>query len=867
MQVMLPFARAEGNNGKAGDKQYLIGLFYSGLYIYDGKSFRPFKTEADPIIKNATLYRGVSSEDGAFALSTTGKGVVIIDQTGKVLKVINREVGLQDESVYGMYFDHRGNLWLALDNGISRIEISSPLTTFGIQSGLTTASLSIKRFEGTLYLGSTNGLLRLNQSNGKFEEIPGIPLTQIFTLAEHDNRLLVANDGLYDVKGGKTSLIRTSNSGDLQMSGLKILNSHPDVLFGGVTFGLAVFTNGKKVSGKKDSSGHWIYRGNIPGITEAVWTFTEDSMNRIWAGTQNSTVFRVTLAFDDQGAPDLKKTGVQKFSIADGLGTGSGPVYMVKGKTYFVADSAIYSFDETKKRFFVDTTFGTFPNGGGKDESYIVEEQSGRVWIRMGKELRMATPEVNGKYSIDKTPFLPIAGGTIAMVYPETNGIVWFCTTDGLIRFDENIKKNYAESYKTLLRHITAGQELLDPSDSLGKGENISYKNNALRFEYAAPFFDQEEKTAFQTWLEGFEPGWSDWGKNAYKEYTNLPPGKYTFHVRANNLFQQIGEPASFSFEVMAPWYRTWLAYALYVLTLGAFVWSFIYFRSKNLLEENRILEEKISTRTGELNKSLTELKSAQAQLIQSEKMASLGELTAGIAHEIKNPLNFINNFAEVNAELLTEMKTEIGKANYAEVSSIADDVIKNELKISHHGKRADSIVRTMASHLRKDKEEKLPTDLSAMAEEYLLLSYHAMRAGNNSFNCDLKTDFSSQLGKVKLIPGDISRVITNIYNNAFYSMAEKMKERGNGYKPVIEVKTKAVNGMAEVEITDNGKGIPAAILNKIYQPFFTTKPSGEGTGLGLSLSYDIIKAHGGRLEVKTEEGDCTSFTILLPLG
>ncbi len=645
MQVMLPFTPPEGNNGNKGDKQYLVGLFYTGLYVYDGKSFRPFKTEADPVIKNATLYKGIALKDGSFALSTTGKGVVIIDGMGKILKVINRDVGLQDESVYGMYFDRKGSLWLALDNGISRIEISSPLTTFGIQSGINTATLSIKRFEGTLYLGTTNGLLRLNQSNGKFEEVPGIPLTQIFTMVVNDNKLLVPNDGLFYVKDKKTNLIRASASGDLQMSGIKVLTSHPDILLGGATFGLAVFTKGKKVAGKPDSSQHWIYRGNIPGIEEGIWTFTEDSIGRIWVGTQNSTVFRLTLAFDDQGEPDLKKTVVQKFTIADGLGTGGGPVYMVKGKSYFIADSALYSFDETNKRFRVDTTFGSFPNAGGKDESYMVEDQSGRVWIRMGKEILVAVPEANGKYSIDKTPFLPIAGGTISQFYPEANGIIWVCTTDGLVRFDENLKKNYGESYKTLLRHITAGQETLNLSlsDNAGDGVNIPYKNNTLRFEYAAPFFEQEEKTKYETWLEGFDTGWSGWDNNSYKEYTNLPAGNYVFHVRAKNIYGKISEEANYYYTVSPPWSATWWAYLLYVLGAISLIYLITRYRTAKLHRERAELEKKVLERTHEVQ-------------VQAEELTTVNQISQALASQ----LNLDDLIKLVGEEMRQVFKAEI---------------------------------------------------------------------------------------------------------------------------------------------------------------------------------------------------------------
>ena len=211
---------------------------------------------------------------------------------------------------------------------------------------------------------------------------------------------------------------------------------------------------------------------------------------------------------------------------------------------------------------------GDFQMPAAKDESYMVEDSSGRVWIRMGKEISVAIPEANGKYSIDKTPFLPIADRTLAQIYPDANGIVWFCTTDGLVRYDENLKKNYGESFKTLLRHITAGQETLNVSlaDNAGNGVNIPYKNNTLRFEYAAPFFEQEEKTKYETWLEGFENGWSGWDNNSYKEYTNLPAGNYIFHVRAKNIYGKISEEANYYYTISPPWSATWWAYLLYFL-------------------------------------------------------------------------------------------------------------------------------------------------------------------------------------------------------------------------------------------------------------------------------------------------------------
>ncbi len=264
-------------------------------------------------------------------------------------------------------------------------------------------------------------------------------------------------------------------------------------------------------------------------------------------------------------------------------------------------------------------------------------------------------------------------------------------------------------------------------------------------------------------------------------------------------------------------------------------------------------------------------LKSTQAQLIQSEKMASLGELTAGIAHEIQNPLNFVNNFSEVNEELLTEMKDEMTKGNIENALALASDAIENQKKINHHGERADVIVKGMLQHSRSGGGVKEPTDINALADEYLRLAYHGLRAKDKSFNATLKTDFDENVGNINIIPQDIGRVILNLVNNAFYAASLPSKggfsDSDNSKTPTVWVSTKKENNKILISVRDNGPGIPTNILDKIFQPFFTTKPTGQGTGLGLSLAYDIVKAHGGVLKVETREGEGSEFVIQLPVG
>src|SRR6187549_1880723 len=281
-------------------------------------------------------------------------------------------------------------------------------------------------------------------------------------------------------------------------------------------------------------------------------------------------------------------------------------------------------------------------------------------------------------------------------------------------------------------------------------------------------------------------------------------------------------------------------------------------------LEQKRKAIEETNTA---LQKSLEELKAAQAQLIQSEKMASLGELTAGIAHEIQNPLNFVNNFSEVSNELIDEMKEELATGNLQLATEIADDIKQNLEKINHHGKRADAIVKGMLQHSKASTGKKEPTDINVLADEYLRLAYHGLRAKDKSFNAAIKTDYDENIGLIKIISQDIGRVILNLITNAFYAVMEKKKLHPEGYEPTVTVSTKKIDNKIIVEVKDNGTGIPQKAIDKIFQPFFTTKPTGQGTGLGLSLSYDIVtKGHGGELKVETKEGESTTFSVILPV-
>ncbi len=299
-----------------------------------------------------------------------------------------------------------------------------------------------------------------------------------------------------------------------------------------------------------------------------------------------------------------------------------------------------------------------------------------------------------------------------------------------------------------------------------------------------------------------------------------------------------------------------------------------MYFTIKNIKKKRKALaqlnvelaknQKALEGANNKLTLSIDELKSTQSQLIQSEKMASLGELTAGIAHEIQNPLNFVNNFSEVNSELIEEMKEELDNGNLEEVQSLADDIDENEKKIMFHGKRADSIVKGMLQHSRSSNGKKEPTNINVLADEYLRLAYHGLRAKDKSFNAQLLTDFDESISTIHIIPQDIGRVLLNLITNAFYAVNEKRKEQIEGFEPTVSISTKKKKGLVEIKVMDNGKGMLDSVKEKVFQPFFTTKPTGQGTGLGLSLSYDIVKTHGGSLSLESTPEIGTTFTVVL---
>jgi signal transduction histidine kinase len=525
----------------------------------------------------------------------------------------------------------------------------------------------------------------------------------------------------------------------------------------------------------------------------------------------------------------------------------SGFIRFNEANTNFEMNNVFSLQEDNRKSLWVGTSSGIYRINLGNYES-----------ILFGKAQGVNGPKLNSN------------------ICQGSNGELYFAADDGYyvispgnIRLNSNLIPPEIIFSDLRIGGTSVKSEIISPlSVPIEQATEISlkYNQNSFDIDFAGINYSNPDYNRHQFMLQNYDTIFREVHSDKTASYFNVPPGSYIFKVKAASS-DGVWAERDMKITITPPWWRTWWAYGFYCLCLLVAIYFTDRIQRKTVIERERAkTRERELAQAKEIEKAYTELKTTQSQLIQSEKMASLGELTAGIAHEIQNPLNFMNNFSEVNVELIDELRQEMKNGNTDDADSIAENIRENELKINHHGKRADSIVKGMLQHSRSSSGFKEPTDINAMVNEYLRLAYHGLRAKDKDFNATIITDFDKSIGNTNIIPQDIGRVLLNLYNNAFYAVSEKRKSENAGYEPTVSVNTKKINDKVEIRVKDNGNGIPQKVIDKIFQPFFTTKPTGQGTGLGLSLSYDIVKAHGGEIMVNTREGKFTEFTVNLPL-
>jgi len=836
-------------------------------------------------------------------------GLEIIDLEKQAIMYLKRNNGLLSDSVMDIKHDSRGKVWIASRGGLNMISDNTAVIE---RIGTDSINELKEDHQGLIWKATCHGVDILDRKKGTSRHL--------------GTKEGLTNDYTHFIREISGNFFITTDSGvdKVDTAGKTIMH------FGNNTTGFVVGRAGQVLYRDASHKGinfwdlknktikHLGIEQDLPGY-DINWICL-DMQGRVWIHTDIHGVEVVdpntgTVKFLNK-VNDLENSDVREF-ITD-----------TKGNIWFYSGNGIYIADLKNQTLISFTTAQGLIN----DKVLSLLEHNGKIYAGTNQGITVITPPAEGissnkkwqvqSYGLIKTwidkydadaiskdglywsgdlgiSVLDLSKKDTLKASPYITGISVFdhpmhfadqerfnsAITDTLWELNE---EKYHLKSQTMANMNYALQTGLTWDNVTGPGNmplnlQLPHNQNLIQFHYSSFNFTPHDTASYRYILIGVDKQWSGTTSvSSTINYMNLQPGNYTFEVISRDADNVWSEPAKFSFTINPPWWQTWWAYILYVCLFVGTVWGFVYFRSRQLVKEKRILEHKVHIRTEEvmqqkeeieaqrddLEKAFKDLKSTQTQLIQSEKMASLGELTAGIAHEIQNPLNFVNNFSEVNKEMLEDLENEIKNGNIDEALAITTDIIQNEEKINHHGKRADGIVKGMLEHSRSRRGQKEPTDLNVMADEYMRLSYHGLRAKDKSFNAELITHFDPNLPKVAVVQQDIGRVLLNLFNNAFYAVNEKKKTEGNDFKPEVSVITLTEIGQVIIKVKDNGNGIPDAIKEKIMQPFFTTKPTGEGTGLGLSLTYDmVVKGHGGNIQVNSAKGEGAEFIILLPMG
>jgi signal transduction histidine kinase len=573
--VMLPFPGEEN--------EILIVTRTQGLFKFNGKEFRPFKTEADEYLKKNLIYSpGAVLNDGNIILGTILGGSVIIDKNGNLVKTLNKAVGLPSNTTYWLMQDHSGGIWVASDFGLSRIDYSSSITYFDSRNGVSNGIASIIRYKGTLYAAANSGIYYLNPESSQFIPIPKLANQSFCFLITHNHLLAGTFDGVFQVDKDNVIPIRKTIGNEYSVQSLfqSKIDTNRLYVSTGEGLGLLEFVNGK-----------WIDKGKLINIPDFTSSIAEEKDGTIWTGSGTFGVFRVRYPLNKNGFPDFAKPQTDKFGVKNNIPLSSIYPAKINGKIYFFGPQEIYRFDERKNSFYVDSTFAVVPSTGIVLPAQIVEDDKGRVWISRGKQPALGTPQPDGSYKWMISPFKRFSDELIESIYPEGSNTVWFGTGFGIIQYNLNKKLLSNSSYSVLIREVEYGKNtrvFYSGYNSDMNTPDILFKNNSARFIFAATSYGDEDRNQYKTLLEGFDDNWSNWSKENVKEYTNLSPGKYTFNVLAKNIGDIESKKATFTFIILPPWYRTWWAYLLYATILGFVIFSIDRIQRRRLTLKER---------------------------------------------------------------------------------------------------------------------------------------------------------------------------------------------------------------------------------------------------------------------------------------
>ena len=836
-----------------------ITAVMGGLNVFDpsGAGTRHFETESgEGNLSTNFLWHTFQSADGVIWITTgNGGGTVFkINKEGKRFPFFAPDSSNPSTVVSEVVKDKSGNVWIGYFNNPAY-----PLIRFDRESGHTIGLIPgfgqdgpdarqvnaiLVDPEGFLWVGTEQGVFRLDPQTGNFRHFPNALEKSPWV-----------GGLLYD----RSSYIWIFGRQD----GLKRLDPR----------------TGKYTHYQPNPADP----GSISG--SGISGIFEDARGNLWVGGGSSNDI-ATPFFLDRFNPGDEQARFTHFVKEPEAGTAEDLIQDNQGNIWFLTYGGIQKFNPSNGAWQKFNSSNS--NLLSRNLKGMAKAKNGKIWINSNSGVVYELdPETAQFHAFGKQFGASIGSEEVSNVHVADDGEVLIGRSGGFIAFypDSLIREKNSRPPDVRITDFRLLEERITPDGSSVLNEPIwqishlrlAHDQNVFSFSVACFDFHDPISNQLQFMLEGYDKGWrKDLRDGETPSYVNVPPGQYTFRVRgANSLGVWNMEGARLRIIISPPWWKTVWAYSFYGICLIVGLYYTNRLLRKRIAEKERAKSrERELAQAQEIEKAYHELKATQAQLVQSEKLASLGELTAGIAHEIQNPLNFVNNFSELSVELAQELLDEIEKPNLdkAAVQDLVADLTQNQQKINHHGKRASSIVTGMLQHARTSTGAKEPTDINALADEYLRLSYHGLRAKNSTFNAKIVTDFDPAVGKVEVIPQDIGRVFLNLLNNAFYAVAQRERQLpeslklSGSYEPTVTISTQQTDHQIIIKIKDNGTGIPDDVKAKIFQPFFTTKPTGQGTGLGLSLAYDIVvKGHGGTLEVTSIEEVGSEFIICLP--
>jgi signal transduction histidine kinase/ligand-binding sensor domain-containing protein len=881
-------------------------------YAYDpanpGKMSRPYLRGTGPANapSNSHVTSMIEDHYGRFWIAAYGSGLNVYDPasaTERHFEIGNNTGHLPSNFIWNLSQTRDGTIWATTGNDskiVFKVRDKDDLIPFFESKSSTDDTTSfahsiITDHSGNIWMDQNPPvrLKRINRQTGKVDVIPlGLPSDSITIVIDmladsKGNLWLGTNGGLFTGKPERADfhLFRSKNNPkEIPGLTLKIFETTNGKLwFAGFDSGLSEFDPG---------TGAFTNFQNDPKNPNSinanrVMGLYEDAEGNLWVGGGSP--------WNNPDMPLFLDRFNQKTRTFDHFVNGPGRLGLAfnitadnAGNIWFIDfNGGLFKLNPLTRELKKFTQYNSLLPGG--QLLSMVKARDGNLWIGCDRSIIRFDPETEAMTVFDASHGVKNADGHFNSGRMTSGGELLFARKGGYHAFyPEQLfrkdKDNFPDIRITGFRLLDERIKTGSNSDSRGILKKPAWQTSNIRlthdqnvFSFSIACFDYYNPgaTQLQFMLEGYDKGWrKDIRDSETPSYINIPPGQYTFRVRGANSFGVWNlEGIRLGITILPPWYKSWWAYIGYGLIVLTGIFLFDRFMRQRIIHrERRIRIERELEQAKEIEKAYAGLKAAQEQLIQTEKMASLGELTAGIAHEIQNPLNFVNNFSELNAELIADLKQGLEKGKLEEVKIIADNIKTNEEKIGFHGKRADAIVKSMLLHSRTNTGRKEPTDINALCDEYLRLSFHGLRAKDKTFNAKFESDLDPGLPKINVIPQEIGRVILNLINNAFYAVNERKKLEAVDYVPTVSVSTRKIGEMIEIRVKDNGTGIPGRVKDKIFQPFFTTKPSGQGTGLGLSLSYDIItQGHGGTIQVEPgtageNAATGTSFIIHLPV-